>query len=168
MRDRKKQSHATGLLTARTEGWKLPVLLFQLLFSLGSPGDISPDTEVWNTTNGIDSWQKYETAGIFPIGEGIHTIVTNAIRSILEVYFWNQAKYLDIENLSLGEYLIANARCHRLCLRWMNKVVLSLPRDLSKGHISDLDKLCDIGKANKPHYLGHLIDTKMMYGALKG
>ena len=149
------------MLSAGTEAWKLPSLLLQLFFSLGLGNDILPDNKIWYSKFGVRFKTEWSMGSVYDI-------VVSACRSMIELIFFNNGSMLDLSNLEVGHYIIANCRYHHLRLRMLNKTIMSISRDVkTKIWSSQSPQWCTLQqKSNKSHYLAHLIETKLEFGGL--
>ena len=140
----KDRAHSTGFFASGSiEAWKLPQLLFQLIFCINE--QVCPFS-IWNPSTSKKLKHKWN----------IGRVIINSLVSVMELHFCGRMKVLTqtaIES-KLTE-VIRNARAH-----------MSLFRLLKQDLITDLTIKVDKGDTGiKSHLIAHIPHCKLTFGA---
>jgi hypothetical protein len=131
---RKKGTEGTGFFAnGSIEGWKLPQLLFQLIFCIND--DICPFNTQWSAHRSIKNRWNFGK------------VIMNALTSILELHFCLRMKVMTKSAIESLHEVIRNARAH-LALLW-----------IMRNDLNNLLKALSQEKAHtgiKDHYVIHL------------
>jgi hypothetical protein len=140
-----------GILPA----WKYPSMTMQLLFSLG--GDLLPSTDDWWTSHFGNETQA-NPVPVFKVGQ----VVTNALISNLEVWWWLSSDTISELNLASLSTLI---RKLRLCMLHLYTMKFHLTKKAFNKSTDYVAQRAPPYRGIKHHMLEHTERTIRNFGA---
>ena len=149
-----KSGQNTSLTVGGIEAWKLVPLLVHIMFSIGSVGDVVPNTAVFMERLGVHCSEIVN----------ISDVVSSACATCIEMHMALDAKTMRYEDYHRVLYLISVAKYHHIRLQVMKKVCWLLRKKLSTSP-SVINQLFADGVAgNKHHLMFHLLLAKLEMG----